>query len=196
MSCRRSGRMAAAAEPRRPALDCFRLHDTGTAGIAAGIRCDPAAPCRHQARQPPAGVAQGCRARGLPVSAAAHFHGASGVVDDRCDRSHAVSPVPEPAQSAAVGHRRSGEPQPAAAPRQCLWPHERRRGARRRCFRPDQRLATGGLARGRAVPRALDCIARHRSVDQPRPAGGESPGGDCGGRQCAATGRAPYLALL
>src|ERR1017187_2774717 len=36
MSCRRSGRMAAAAEPRRPALDCFRLHDTGTAGIKLG----------------------------------------------------------------------------------------------------------------------------------------------------------------
>jgi len=54
------------------------------------------------------------------------FHGASGVVDARCDRSHAVWLFLS-GRICCSGHRGAIELESPARPRQRLWPHERRR---------------------------------------------------------------------
>ena len=125
-----------------------------------------------------------------------HAARASGVVDDRRHRAHALPSVRAAPAHARVGHRRAGEVQPAARCPRVLPADGRRRRARRggrgrRRLRRARRLADRGSIRD-----PVDAVAGRRAVGEPSAAAGGPQAGLRRGRAGTAADRPPHLALL
>ena len=97
--------------PSRCALlwEAFIVRDHRLAGDPAGVHGDVAGSPGNHAAQPPARASQGRGARRDPDRLPGHVPGATGNLDDGCDRSHPVPLVREPSQPAPMGDRRAGE---------------------------------------------------------------------------------------
>ena len=180
----------------RRCLDLLYPVDDRRADPAPRSRRDRAAARPDHGSEPPARPRRGSLARFVPDRIGGYVPCPSSMVDDRCDRKNAVSPVREPAAFARMGHGSLREVQPTARPRRLLssdgrWCRHRHSCRDRRLVRRRRRLAGGGAVRG-----AVDRIACRRSMDKPIPARGGSSVGLGGRRARLEAGRAPHVALL
>src|SRR5205807_8322347 len=135
-------------------------------------------------------------ARFVPDRIGGYLPSASSMVDDRCDRTNAVSSVREPPAFARMGHGSLREAQPSSQPPRLLssdgrWCRDRHSSSDRGLVRRRRCLASGG-----AVNSAVDRITWCRSVDKPIPARGGPFIGLGGRRARLEAGRAPYVARL